>query len=351
MKRLIISLILIGSFSIAQACTTFTINDGKGNIVFGRNFDFPVGMGHIEVNYRGVHKTAFVRPPEVPVAWVSKYGSITFNQIGREFPYGGMNEAGLVVEQMWLQEASYPSADERYGITELQWIQYQLDNAATVQEVIDSDTLVRISYTSTAPLHFLVADAKGDVATIEYLNGKMIIHRDRKLPYKVLANCPYDRSLEYKSSIDSAKDTVYSGWTANSSGRFAKAAEMIENMGSLNPADYAFVILDSVAQENNTQWSIVYDISHQNIAFRSTVNPEIQAISMADFDFSCREELLFADMSWDIGGSESFLTLSREENLSLIRTVVAGVDFLRSNVPDEANVAMTDYAFGLQCID
>ncbi|MDT8394701.1 MAG: linear amide C-N hydrolase [Bacteroidales bacterium] len=214
MKRLIISLILIGSFSIAQACTTFTINDGKGNIVFGRNFDFPVGMGHIEVNYRGVHKTAFVRPPEVPVAWVSKYGSITFNQIGREFPYGGMNEAGLVVEQMWLQE-----------------------------------------------------------------------------------------------------------------------------------------VIDSVAQENNTQWSIVYDISHQKIAFRSTVNPEIQAISMADFDFSCREELLFADMSWDIGGSESFLTLSREENLSLIRTVVAGVDFLRSNVPDEANVAMTDYAFGLQCID
>ena len=33
-----------------------------------------------------------------PASWVSKYGSVTFNQYGRELPTGGMNEAGLVVE-------------------------------------------------------------------------------------------------------------------------------------------------------------------------------------------------------------------------------------------------------------
>jgi choloylglycine hydrolase len=30
------------------------------------------------------------------ISWISKYGSITFNQYGREFPTGGMNEKGLV---------------------------------------------------------------------------------------------------------------------------------------------------------------------------------------------------------------------------------------------------------------
>jgi choloylglycine hydrolase len=333
----------------AIGCTTFTINDGNGQIVFGRNFDFPVGTGHIEVNKRGIYKTAFVQLPEKPLSWVSIYGSVTFNQIGREFPYGGMNEAGLVIEQMWLQEASYPPADHRFGLTELQWIQYQLDNAATVQEVLDSDSLVRISYTSTAPLHFLVSDASGDVASIEYIGGKMVVHRDNNLPYHVLSNCTYDQSLDYKTSIDAGKDTTYNGWTINSSGRFATAAEMIENMQEQDPVEYSFVILDSVAQENSTQWSIVYDISDLAIHYKSALNPVIQEIQLADFDFSCGSQRPYASIAWNIDGTESFKDLSKEENLSLIRAVVANVDFLKDNVPDEANVAMTDYVFSLAC--
>jgi choloylglycine hydrolase len=349
MKHLTLTFIISMTFASAIGCTTFTINDGNGKIVFGRNFDFPVGMGHIEVNKRGVYKTAFVQPPERPLSWVSAYGSITFNQIGREFPYGGMNEAGLVIEQMWLQEASYPPADERFGLTELQWIQYQLDNAASVQDVIDSDSLVRISYTSTAPLHFLLSDASGDVASIEYIEGKMLVHRDQSMPYQVLANCTYESSLAYKSSIDAGKDTTYNGWTINSSGRFSKAADMIKNMQGQDPFEYAFVILDSVAQEDNTQWSIVYDIPNRVIRYKSALNPLIQEIQMAGVDFSCDDRRPYASIAWDINGADPFRELSKEENLSLMRSVVEGVEFLKDNVPDEANMAMTEYAFSLGC--
>jgi Penicillin V acylase and related amidases len=52
-----------------------------------------------------------IQPPEKPIEWISKYGSITFNQSGREFPHGGINEKGLVIEQMWLDEAAYPEMD------------------------------------------------------------------------------------------------------------------------------------------------------------------------------------------------------------------------------------------------
>ena len=58
------------------------------------------------------------------IAWTSKYGSATFNQYGREFPMGGMNEAGLVVESMMLFETEYPLPDTRSGIDPTQWIQY-----------------------------------------------------------------------------------------------------------------------------------------------------------------------------------------------------------------------------------
>ena len=74
------------------------------------------------------------------------------------------------------QKSRYPQKDGRFGLEELQWIQYQLDTAApTAADVAASDGRIRVSDNSVAPLHFLVADAdaKGDTAVIEYLAGKM----------------------------------------------------------------------------------------------------------------------------------------------------------------------------------
>lgn len=88
------------------------------------------------VNPRGVAKTAFVDKGEEPACWTSKYASVTFNQFGQEKPFGGMNEAGLVVEQMMLGETEYPAPDGRPVIELLQWIQYQLDCCRSTAEVI-----------------------------------------------------------------------------------------------------------------------------------------------------------------------------------------------------------------------
>ncbi len=103
--------------------------------------------GLVFINKRGVLKTAnaagrddFKRPAK----WISKYGSISFNQHGRELPLGGMNEAGLVVESLVLKETNYPAPDSRPSISILQWVQYQLDTNSTIQEVIESSSQLRI---------------------------------------------------------------------------------------------------------------------------------------------------------------------------------------------------------------
>ena len=88
MKHILFLLSMLVS-SMGFACTTLVLKTDKGEVIFGRNFDFPVGMGHIHINYRNVQKVAFLPPPCNPVKWVSKYGNVTFNQAGREFPYGG----------------------------------------------------------------------------------------------------------------------------------------------------------------------------------------------------------------------------------------------------------------------
>ena len=49
-------LILTYQAQNVNACTTFTINDQKGNIVFGRNFDFKNGCGHVSVNKKILKK-------------------------------------------------------------------------------------------------------------------------------------------------------------------------------------------------------------------------------------------------------------------------------------------------------
>ena len=69
----------------------------------GKNFDWFIRDALIIVNKRNVSKTACVPLDGAGgelVSWTSKYGSVTFNLMGREFSFDGMNEAGLVVSDM-----------------------------------------------------------------------------------------------------------------------------------------------------------------------------------------------------------------------------------------------------------
>src|SRR6266566_3100326 len=144
MRRLVVILILLSNLP-AFSCTTFVLESGK-RVYLGKNLDWDWDDGIVLVNQRNVQKRAFVAA-ENAATWTSKYGSVTFNQFGREMPFGGMNEAGLVVENMWLDDTKYPSVDTRPEINLLQWIQYQLDNYSTVQQVIESDKKLRLENT------------------------------------------------------------------------------------------------------------------------------------------------------------------------------------------------------------
>ena len=174
----------------------------------GKNYDWMVEDVLIIVNKRGVSKTAFVPTADdtesgTPATWTSRYGSITFNQYGRELGPGGMNEAGLVVESMGLfrntPNRRYPDPDNRDFVVAGQWRQYQLDNFVTVKEVIESDAVVRIRPQKGIHTHFIVSDKAGNCATIEFLDGQMVCHTNETLPYRALTNNTYEVSLCYSA--------------------------------------------------------------------------------------------------------------------------------------------------------
>jgi choloylglycine hydrolase len=314
----------------ALACTTFCYADG-GTLVFGRNYDWNIGDGMVLVNKRNVLKRALVEPGAAQ--WTSKYGSITFNQYGREFPTGGMNEKGLVVELMWLDATEYPPSDGRGALPTLQWIQYQLDNSATVKDVLQNDRLVRIAYNGAARIHFLVADATGDVATIEFLVGLMVAHHGVHLPYPVLTNDTYDKSEAYADKV--GKKTGKS--SPSSLERFARAASYEKNAKTPPEAvQHAFATLDDVAQGDHTQWSIVYDIKDRRAYFRTQAARNIRWIDMDGLALECNTPVSMLDINAPISGDtgKSFKPYTSKANLQLVRSSFAKTPFLSDTSPD-----------------
>ena len=333
----------------SDACTTFCFQY-KGDWIYGRNYDWSIEHGMIVVNKRGVAKVAFTESNQAQ--WISKYGSVTFNQYGRELPLGGMNEAGLVIECMWLQQTEYPHSDSRSEMIELQWIQYQLDNHATVDEVIASDKRVKISVRNPQPLHFLVCDRKGRSVAIEFLGGKMKAYTKDDLPATALTNNTYSYSLGLlklsRGDENSAafKDANYSVK------RFVWAAKGVKSWDpktSGSAVDYAFKILDKVAVDL-TMFRIVYDVKNGRIYFRTKSNPEICFLEFKKFDFSCKSPVKIYDMSVKNKGNVTklFSDYTYEANYNLILKSFKGTGFLK-NTPEQILQMIARYPDSLQC--
>lgn len=351
MKRILFTGISCLFTGIAIACTTFCINK-NGQIIFGRNYDWVTGAGIINTNQRGLFKTSFRNAGGATISWTSRFGSISFNQYGKEFPTGGMNERGLVVEQMWLDGTVYPAADNRPAIGVLQWIQYQLDNSATVSDVITSDNKLRISDNDT-PLHYLVADASGDVATIEFLNGKMVVHKGSELPFPVLTNDRYDISVKTATPI-LKPGSVASVPGNNSLDRFVKACSMVKQfseVGSKHPVtDQAFSILNTVAQGDFTKWSIVYDVTNRMVYFKTAAYPSIKSIRFTAFDLSCRNQARMYNMnqpgSGDISNAFTFPDKNVKQSV-LHQAVTEGSD--RVPISKKGEESLLNYEYSTAC--
>jgi penicillin V acylase-like amidase (Ntn superfamily) len=322
-------LMLASIFTVhTVACTTFCLKS-NGEVLFGKNYDWMIGDGMIFVNKRGVEKSAMTTGSETPARWISKYGNVTFNQYGKDNPSGGMNEAGLVIELMWLEDTQYPKPDSRPVIGVLEWIQYQLDISGNVREVIKNTEAVRIA--SSVKLHYLVNDKAGNSATVEFLDGKLVAHTGENLAVSALTNDTYEKSLNYSKSVAPEKAK-----TESSFDRFTRAANKSKEF-ALKPkteaesVNYAFEILSSVAQRNSTQWSIVYDQKRAKIYFRSMQSSAIKTIDTKSFDYTCGSAVKIFDVNSKESGdvTAKFADYTRKANRDLIERSFSGTEFLK----------------------
>lgn len=275
---LLLALALGSAAEPLPACSVFQLGGG-GDAVVGYSFDWfkPLAASAF-VNPRGRAKTALAPGGDQPARWTSSYGSVTFSGFGREFPFCGMNEAGLIVAQAWLGPTGYPEIDSRPSLSELQWIQYQLDTAATVQDVIASDQQVRISINTLAPLHFFVSDRSGGTAVIEFLDGRLVPSTGDRMPIRVMVNAPYQASL-----------AGYDPEAVPETGdRFATGASRIHDWrpDEHSPTAWSFSTLDKL-QQDGTRWAVVFDRASGEIHYRVAGGERFSSFAVEDLDYGC----------------------------------------------------------------
>jgi choloylglycine hydrolase len=331
--------------SVSNACTTFYINSND-EIIFGKNYDWMTGNGMLVINKKNVSKTSFSDSKSID--WVSKYGSVTFNQFGREFPSGGINEKGLVIELLWLEDTEYPQPDFRPALGVLQWVQYQLDNSQSVNDIIESDSTIRVNSIS-AKVHYLIADAYGNAASIEFLNGKMVYHTGESMPINVLTNDTYEKSLNYYEILETPGEVL----SLNSFDRFATACSMVKEYESSpleSVIDYGFSILDKVANKEYTQWSIVYDIKKKVIYVKTMLNEKIRNVELGRIKFECDTPVQVVGLDEDLEGNinPNFVFYTTKYNKDLIHTSYDAVEFLM-NVPDKYINRIAEYPETMEC--
>lgn len=284
----------------AAACTAFLLR-AHGEVRMGKSYDWHTADGIALQNPRGLAKRALLLQRDAkPLSWVSRYSSLTFNQYGREFPLGGMNETGLAIEILWLSSSRYPKGGPgKPAVNELQWIQYHLDTSATVAELVRAAGRVRI-LRAYARVHYLACDAGGACATVEMLGGRLVVHQGRSLPVPVLTNDTYSGSLAFLRRHRGFGGTRALPGGASSLARFVRAARGVRRFartggrGSAETA--AFRLLASVRSGGYSKWHIVYDLRRRQVAFRPAAGGPVQRFAFSARHHSCRTPVRGRDL-------------------------------------------------------
>lgn len=276
-----------------------------GRTVFGANLDYRLhARGQLFINPRGVHKTGTIPSTTGAYAeWVSSYASVTFNFVGFQFAWGGMNEKGLVMSTMGLQPTASPPPDERPVVDSGFWIQYLLDTCATVEDVIATDEVVR----NITVDHYLIADRQGNAAVIEYVGGEFVVHTGDDLPVPALTNWFYDQCYDLWTIYGGDDDYSWMGEPLLE--RFCVAADRVsafDGTTAQEAVNYAFETLDAVAgqrfSEHASQWSLVFDTSVLRAYFKTYADPNIRYVDLRDFPPWCGRSVQMLDIDAPLAG-------------------------------------------------
>jgi choloylglycine hydrolase len=255
---------------------------------------------------RGIMRDGGVGPDSIK--WTSKYGSLV-GDIYDIASADGINEAGLVVNILYLAEADYGDARSsgKPLLSVGAWTQYILDNFGDVAEAVEA--LGKEPFAIVAPElpggkaaggHIAIADATGDSAIFEYIKGKHVIHHDRK--YTVMTNSPpFDQQLAINTYWNDVGGLKMLPGTHRASDRFARVSWNLNAAPKVSGPNLAVATVFSVIRNisvplgitdpekpniASTLWRTVADTNARRYYFESVFSPTVFWVDIEKLNLS-----------------------------------------------------------------
>ncbi|MFN8662819.1 MAG: linear amide C-N hydrolase [Thermomicrobiales bacterium] len=305
-------------------CTRALWGDANGDVLVGRNMDWVDELGTaLWILPRGQERNDAL---DGKITWTSKYGSVIASQhdlIGAD----GINEAGLAGHLLWLAESDYGTYDpEKPALGMSVWLQYVLDNFATVTEAIawmkETDiqivSMVDPVYGKNVTLHMALEDPTADSAVIEYIDGKMVIHHGPE--FTVVTNSPtYDEQLaNVKRYVGFGGDLPIPGST-EANDRFVRTAFYLDRLPQPHSEAEAIAAMLSIMRNaaqpfgapddarpniSTTVWRTAADLTTKRYVFESCYRPNVVWVDLHKVDFTAGAPSLRLDVTgvdWLVG--------------------------------------------------
>jgi len=235
------------------ACSVFAVLNKDRDLLLGRNFDWfnrpslllfthpsdgfdSVSM--VDISYFGFDT-------EEP-SWSDRLGLLD----APYWPFDGMNERGLAVGMMAVPHAEDNQDPQQMTVGSLHAIRLLLDKARSVDEAVSLLQGYNVDFEGGPPLHYLVADAMGNSAVIEFIDGEMSI-------------------VPNEGAWQVATNFVISGHSQEEAKglcrRYATTDKALEQAGGALAPQEAMDLLEDVSQDI-TMWSVVYNMSSGDIS-------------------------------------------------------------------------------------
>lgn len=299
--------------STSLGCTRILWNDNKFAVLVARTMDWPESTEPVLwFMPRGMDRDGSKCGRETvvldnPLRWSSKYASLITSIYGVG-SVDGLNEKGLGGHLLYLAKTDFGARDpKKKGVSAILWLQYALDQAATVKEALallrDVQPVIIQAHGHDATIHLSLEDKSGDSAIIEYINGKPKVHHGHQ--YTIMTNDPpYDDQLSLLSKMNFShpgQDTPVPG-NISPPDRFQRAAYFSrffpqpENMqqafatllaairGVSVPFGTPYHKLGDGFPVYNTEYRTVADLTHGVYGFELTTTPNFFWVDIANLN-------------------------------------------------------------------
>jgi hypothetical protein len=253
-----VSLLPAGKTAPAWGCSLFTVLLDDEHLLYGRNFDWqfspalllytdPPGgfasVSMVDMTYLGFGGQDLSHLTDLPLEELK--GLLDAPRI----PFDGMNEHGLAIGMAAVPAGNMQADPTKQTIGSLGIIRQVLDHARTVDEAVELIRKYNIDFEGGPPIHYLIADAGGRAVLVEFYRGEMnVIPNDR----------PWHSATNFlRSSVEDPADG--NCW------RYDRINERLNAEQGQLDSTAAMHLLSEVAQDN-TQWSVVYQMGRREVS-------------------------------------------------------------------------------------